>query len=614
MSYADFFSQHVHNAKLRSSELSGCCPFHDDRRASFSANIETGLWKCHAGCGGGNARQFAERLGVEPPKEEPEREKPPIVARYVYQDEKGQTLFRVCRTSLKGFFQERYENGQWPPGVNGVRRVPYRLPEILKSPTVYVVEGEKDADRLWSLGIPATTNPGGAGKWRDEFSEALRGKKIVIIPDNDRPGIDHAQRTARSLIDNRVEAVKLIHLPDLGPIKEKHGEDVSDWLDAGHTKEELAEIVRGSPLITEKDLEISTSSYDREIKLETLGDLWRKEIPTRESFLGDGLIARGDLIVFSGPQKKGKSIASLNQALCLARGESWLGLSVLKPVRVGIVQQEIPEGSLKERLQKMLGLNLRELPFLDSMPHCSRQGLKLDTKDGLDFLRRWLDSAKVDLLQLDPLYTFHGGDENSARDMGRFFSSLQEIVRHYSIAVMVIHHHGKPGQVEREGGDLHRGSSLLRDATDANWTFTRVPANKLALPEPPSRYVYLSFEQRHSASPDPLLLHLDPETLWFERVEAKEVREVKVEEIVEELVTKGGESLQDDLIRAMVERLGARERSTRDAIYEARDKGLIEGGFKDRKRVWRLRPDFGSESAGEPCQGDFGRTPVAKVD
>ena len=182
------------------------------------------------------------------------------------------------------------------------------------------------------------------------------------------------------------------------------------------------------------------------------------------------------------------------------------------------------------------------------------------------------------------------------------FSPLQQIIRDYSIAVKIIHHHGKPSQVEREGGDLHRGTSLLRDVTDANWTFTRVPANKLALNEPPSKYVYMSFEQRHSASPDPLLLHLDPETLWLERVEAKAVQEVRGEEVVEEIVQRGGEALQEDLIKAMHEKLGARDRSIRDAIYKARDEGLIKGFNKGHKKLWKLSVEVGKDVGEEPCQ------------
>jgi putative DNA primase/helicase len=89
----------------------------------------------------------------------------------------------------------------------------YRFPEILQADTVYVVEGEKDADRLQSLGIPATTNPQGAGKWREEFNQVLAKKRIVILPDKDEIGEQHAQTVARSLLPV-AEAVKIVHLPD----------------------------------------------------------------------------------------------------------------------------------------------------------------------------------------------------------------------------------------------------------------------------------------------------------------------------------------------------------------------------------------------------------------
>ena len=68
-------------------------------------------------------------------------------------------------------------SGGWAWNVKGVRRVLYRLPELLARPdeTVYVVEGEKDADRLASLGLLATTNSGGAGKWQDQYAETPPG-------------------------------------------------------------------------------------------------------------------------------------------------------------------------------------------------------------------------------------------------------------------------------------------------------------------------------------------------------------------------------------------------------------------------------------------------------
>ena len=98
---------------------------------------------------------------------------------------------------------------------------------------VFICEGEKDVDRLRSVGLVATTNPGGAGKWRDDFSEALRGRQVCILPDNDEPGSKHAQQVARSLgkVGALVRILNLEKLPAKG--------DVSDWLDAGGAAEEL---------------------------------------------------------------------------------------------------------------------------------------------------------------------------------------------------------------------------------------------------------------------------------------------------------------------------------------------------------------------------------------
>ncbi len=40
----------------------GRCPFHDDRNASLSVNLEHGGWKCFAGCGAGGMVAFHMRL------------------------------------------------------------------------------------------------------------------------------------------------------------------------------------------------------------------------------------------------------------------------------------------------------------------------------------------------------------------------------------------------------------------------------------------------------------------------------------------------------------------------------------------------------------------------
>ena len=110
-----------------------------------------------------------------------------IVATYDYRDDNGTLLFQVVRFEPKDFRQRRPNGTGWTWSVKGVRRVPYRLPELLEAGerVVFIVEGEKSADRLRALGIPATCSPGGAGKWHDALNEFFRGSDVVVVPDHD---------------------------------------------------------------------------------------------------------------------------------------------------------------------------------------------------------------------------------------------------------------------------------------------------------------------------------------------------------------------------------------------------------------------------------------------
>ena len=138
--------------------------------------------------------------------------------------------------------------------MQAIRRVLYRLPELLAADLrelVYVVEGEKDVERLTALGAVATTNPQGAGKWRDEYSEFLAGRHVVIIPDNDPivakesdslKGQKHAMTVARNVF-RQAASVRVLELPGLA-----YKGDVSDWLDAGGTLELLQGLADITPL------------------------------------------------------------------------------------------------------------------------------------------------------------------------------------------------------------------------------------------------------------------------------------------------------------------------------------------------------------------------------
>ena len=198
-----------------------------------------------------------------------------IIATYDYVDENGEILFQVCRKANKEFPQRRPDGkGGWIWNTIGVRKVLYRLPELIEAIAaghpMLIIEGEKDVDAAWRLGLAATCNPGGASepgkktKWRKEYSETLRGADVIILPDNDDAGRAHADEIARmsSGIAKRVRVLELAaHWPEVAA---KKGGDISDGLTAGHTREELDALIEAAPDYAAGEKARTTSKADGE--------------------------------------------------------------------------------------------------------------------------------------------------------------------------------------------------------------------------------------------------------------------------------------------------------------------------------------------------------------
>jgi putative DNA primase/helicase len=221
----------------------------------------TGRWHCFSDCArGGDVVELemaltgadfktakAEVYRIIGRAETPKGNRPArarIAATYDYPDEAGQLLFQTARMDPKDFRQRRPDGKcGWIWNLKGVRLVLYRLPELVKraTETVFICEGEKDVEALESLGLLATCNPMGAGKWRPEYSEAIRGRSVVILPDNDPPGRKHAAAVAADLLRVGCE-VRIVGVPK--------GKDVSDWLGAGGTLEGLQALASGQPALT----------------------------------------------------------------------------------------------------------------------------------------------------------------------------------------------------------------------------------------------------------------------------------------------------------------------------------------------------------------------------
>ena len=222
------------------------CPSHQDRIPSLSVgagNEGRVLLNCHVGCA---IDEILGTLGLS---------KPDLFAspngggrseqavEYIYLGRDGKPVMKVVKKPGKRFSQARPDGEDgWLWNLQGVDRVLYRLPEVLAAVAagerIYIAEGEKDVHALEGAGVVATTNPGGAGKWRSEYSEALAGADVVVIADRDEPGRRHAEEVAKSLTQ-RGCAVRIVQAAE--------GKDAHDHLAAGLGVEDLKGLAGAGP-------------------------------------------------------------------------------------------------------------------------------------------------------------------------------------------------------------------------------------------------------------------------------------------------------------------------------------------------------------------------------
>src|SRR5262245_16783081 len=295
----------------------------------------------------------------------PSNERAKIIATYDYCDEFGEPLFQVVRLDPKDFRQRRKAKpgddpknvrDGWVWSVKGMRRVPYRMPEVAElegGALVFVVEGEKDADKLWSLNIPATTNPGGAGKWHNGLNDALKRFDIVIVPDRDPPklhpktkepmfhrdgrpilpGQDHAQAVAAALdgVAARVRVLELWQFWEDMPLKG----DISDWLKAGGTPDTLYALLGyvetwHAPAAATNGATAPASLVLNPVLVLPINE---QAIPVRDWII-PGLFLRRHVTVLVAPSGSGKSLLTLQLGLSCAQGRPWAGWLPRKRERV----------------------------------------------------------------------------------------------------------------------------------------------------------------------------------------------------------------------------------------------------------------------------------------
>ncbi|CAB4144152.1 Archaeal primase DnaG/twinkle, TOPRIM domain [uncultured Caudovirales phage] len=466
-------ARHLGGASKSGDNWSCRCPAHEDKRASLSIKEESNgklLVHCHAGCAQADVVAELKARGlwntpktVAPPDPLPVQinlgqGKGQVVAEYNYTDEDGQLLYQAVRYEPKDFRQRAPINGSgWTWSIKGVRRVLYRLPEVLaavaEGQTVYICEGEKDVEAARSLGLVATCNAMGAdngsgNKWLAEFGELLRGANVVVVPDQDDPGIRHAEWVI-STLQGKAQSVRVVNPAS--------GKDLADWIKAGAT---VDDIVNGAV----DAFAVQGSSNDNHGKFEffdvsdLIADIKPIDWLVRDVFEADSLA------LIYGQPGGGKSFFAVDIACAIATGNPFFE----RQVKQGPVFYIAGEGHNGLARRFKAWEVSRAVPIVPGTLFKSGGAMAVLDEDSIrsvyEQIARTCDATgqAPAFICIDTLArNFGAGDENSTEDMSVFISHLDKWLRRpFGCCVSTVHHAGH--NMERA-----RGSSALKAAVDA---------------------------------------------------------------------------------------------------------------------------------------------------
>jgi len=496
--------------KWSGSNGSARCPAHQDRHPSLSladGNDGKLLIRCHKGCEfeaivrelksrGLLTDRQAVKLGrirfsanrteprpAPPPEPDPQPDEPArIAARYDYVDEAGTVLYQSVRMEPKRFFQRRPNpHGGWITNLNDVRLVLYRLPELIAAPAserVYVAEGEKDVERLRSLGLVATCNPMGAAlkgpsKWRDEFSPFLAGRRVVIIPDNDEAGQRHAVSVLES-VGPHAASVHIVHLPHLN---EKG--DASDWFDNGGSVADLERLVKeaeGAPPPAPRIVFLTSAEL-------LLGESppvpWLVSAPPDEyGNVRGGLLAERETAIIGAASGTGKTWLMADIVRALAMGDPLFDyFTVTRPCRVMLIDEESSIWLLRQRWALLLqgrGIDSQAFArdvFDTNVRIAVDQGFSFDDDAALYALTEQALAFRPDIILFDTLARIHRRPENDNSQIASLFEDrIKPFKREVGCGLVFAHHVRKAAKdAPNDPASLLRGASDLKGQLDEFW-------------------------------------------------------------------------------------------------------------------------------------------------
>ncbi|HEY5504341.1 MAG TPA: AAA family ATPase, partial [Sedimentisphaerales bacterium] len=484
-------------------------------------------------------------------------------------------LFQVCRLNPKDFRQRKPDAtapGDWTWKTAGVKKVLYRLPEILRdiqsSKFIFICEGEKDVLAMVQRGFSATCNPGGAGKWQDSFSETLRGADVVIIADRDRAGREHAQQVAASL-NGKAKSVHVTELPDANG---KTVKDAFDFFAAGGDAGQIFELVDKTPQRT-PDTVNSTG-----LTFRTPDEILAMQFDDSDRILGDRLLATGQSLVIAGAGGIGKSRLLLQMACACRGGLPFIGFETRgQDLKWLILQAENSNRRLKDDLAALrLWIGPEHWPQVNAglSIHTLETDcdgfLSLDNEQAQARIRETIARFKPDVVCFDSLYNFAAGDLNTDRDMAETLLAISRLTKagNPERAIVVLHHAltGRAGAARAVGYDrasFGRNSKVLHSwcramvniapgSPDSNEVLV-VTCGKMSNGKEFSRFGVC-------LNPDAMIYNVDEAfdlTAWQAAVTGKRTEQdlspARVAEIVAELCKTSGAPQKPAIVKALRE-------------------------------------------------------------
>jgi hypothetical protein len=522
---AEQIAKTLGNAKKANGQWVASCPVpghgkgNGDKNPSLSIDINDEgkpLFHCHGGCSQEDVFQTIRELHLLP--ELMERPDPlanikPIPRNVLeqewqYQDEDRTTVFvkqryKVGETGKTYRLYKVDADGRRHSSLGDARIVPYNLPALLDAKTagrnIFLVEGEKAADAITSIGMIATTAHTGAGSWPEAITEYFAGAQVIILPDNDTPGWQYAHKAAAAILP----IAKSVKVVDLG--LQGQGDDAYEFIEGGAGREKLVALVKAAQILTSVDqvtmperlnpitnsvVEVTMAEWN---PIENIAKEFETEpappIPTKPpkqiniehwdsiqdepvKWMIDKVLPVGSFSALFGPPGSFKSFIALDIAEAIATGRTWMGNQVTEQgavlylcgegfggvgARIKAIKQHhgTEDGAPIYVIRHQLNLRSSVEDFNALMIAVEN----LVTELGIDFK----------LIIIDTLArAFGGGNENDSSDMGSFISScgnIQKIVQ--GCALMILHHSGK------DATKGLRGHSSLLGAVDTELELIR---------------------------------------------------------------------------------------------------------------------------------------------